>query len=248
MGTAGSPRETWGVLGGMGPLASVEFVKTIYEFASAGQAEQQMPVVFLLSDPTFPDRTAQILDGDHRKLLNHLADRLEVFHRLEVTNVVICCITIHYLLAYLPGSLRGNIVSLLDVIFEAVLRTKQRQLLLCTRGTQQAGLFQAHPLWPEAKRFLVLPDDHDQDQIHRMIYEIKRGMIVESHCALLRDLMSKYGLDSFIAGCTEIHVLSRTVAFEEHKEQLRCIDPLSILASRIALGADANADNLQFVE
>ena len=46
-----------GILGGMGPLASAEFLKTIYEYGTR-DLEQRSPACILYSDPTFPDRTS----------------------------------------------------------------------------------------------------------------------------------------------------------------------------------------------
>jgi len=40
----------------MGPLASAEFLTSIYEL-SLGRTEQNMPRLCLVSDPTVPDRT-----------------------------------------------------------------------------------------------------------------------------------------------------------------------------------------------
>ena len=42
-----------GILGGMGPLASAEFLKTLYE-CFPYEREQDAPVCLLVSDPTFP--------------------------------------------------------------------------------------------------------------------------------------------------------------------------------------------------
>src|SRR5689334_6778827 len=55
-------REVWGVLGGLGPLASAEFLATIYEHADASE-EQRLPAVLLFSDPAIPDRTEALLCG-----------------------------------------------------------------------------------------------------------------------------------------------------------------------------------------
>lgn len=52
-----------GVLGGMGPLASAEFVNTVYRL-NMTEPEQQAPALVLRSDPSIPDRTAAILSGD----------------------------------------------------------------------------------------------------------------------------------------------------------------------------------------
>ena len=52
-------KQVLGVLGGMGGLASAEFVKTVYEISGEGvEQEQAGPVVLMYSDPAFPDRTA----------------------------------------------------------------------------------------------------------------------------------------------------------------------------------------------
>ena len=48
-------KAVWGIMGGMGGLASAEFVRTIYEY-NAREIEQDSPVLILYSDPTFPDR------------------------------------------------------------------------------------------------------------------------------------------------------------------------------------------------
>ena len=54
----------WGILGGMGPLASAEFLTSIYKL-SLGRTEQNMPRLYLVSDPTVPDRTKAILNCEY---------------------------------------------------------------------------------------------------------------------------------------------------------------------------------------
>ncbi|MCB1034320.1 MAG: hypothetical protein KDD47_10865, partial [Acidobacteria bacterium] len=60
-------RPVWGIVGGLGPLASAEFLLTIYE-QYTDVAEQEMPVCLVISDPTFPDRTTRFLAGDFDEL------------------------------------------------------------------------------------------------------------------------------------------------------------------------------------
>src|SRR5215216_3244709 len=106
-------RPVIGVLGGLGPLASAEFLKTIYEYSLAGR-EQESPIVMLLSDPTCPDRTSEFLRQSYDDLLGRLIESLCHLRELGASNVVICCITYHYLLPRLPRELRKRIISLLD--------------------------------------------------------------------------------------------------------------------------------------
>jgi aspartate racemase len=221
-GAAGPGGYTLGVLGGLGPLASAEFLKTIYE-QNRGEYEQSLPRVVLYSDPTFPDRTDALLRGLRTELLERLTAALGVLLAAGASEVAICCITIHHLLPELPRELRERVISLVDVIFAEVARQRRRHLLLCTYGSRKLGIFESHGGWPAAEEFVVLPDEADQQSIHAMIYSVKRGDSIESLLPALGALLSKYGADSFIAGCTEIHLLSKRAGYD-------CIDPLLTIA------------------
>src|SRR5829696_1180251 len=227
-------RAPLGVLGGMGPLASAEFLKTIYE-ASVSGPEQSAPGVVLHSDPSMPDRTTSFLNGGTEIVLSRFIDALRALDREGVSKIVVCCITIHYLLPRLPPELRERVVSLLDVISSAITRTPDRHLLLCTTGTRQLRLFETHPDWARMKDRLVLPDDDDQQLIHRTIYQVKQQGDVQILVALVERLLEKYNVASFVAGCTEIHFASKRFAGTADQPQ-RCVDPLLIIANSVARG------------
>jgi aspartate racemase len=75
-----------GVLGGMGGLASAEFVRTVYEISGeVCSREQDAPVVVMYSDPTFPDRTEAFLRGETQPLLNKLIEALELLNSMGAT-------------------------------------------------------------------------------------------------------------------------------------------------------------------
>ena len=222
-----------GILGGLGPLASAEFLKTIYE-CSPRTSEQHWPRVVMYSDPTFPDRTETLLAGLDDLLLEPLVEALGHLERLGANRIVICCVTLHHLLPKLPPSLRTRIWSLLDVIFAKVIESEERHLLLCSSGTRQLGIFQLHPQWKAAQDFLILPDDDDQQLIHGLIYRIKKNDDVPQLIPIIETLLSKYAVNSFIAGCTEIHLLAKH--FRSTPGVIRergCIDPLSIIAREV---------------
>src|SRR5437867_1665942 len=143
-------RPILGVLGGMGALASAEFLKSIYESCS-GRAEQDSPVVAVYSDPAFPDRTESFILGAEDEMLERLLDALARLRRVGASRMVLCCMTIHYLLPRLPLEMRGQIISLLDVIFAEVQRSPERHLLICSTGTRNLKLFENHPSWDLAK-------------------------------------------------------------------------------------------------
>ena len=227
-------RQLWGIVGGMGPLASAEFVKTIYELCPEDQ-EQLAPSLILWSDPRIPDRTDCILDGRQDLLLEKLTEGLERLVACAVTDIVICCVTIHQVTDMLPRALRSRIISLPDVIFEAVLDNHMRYLLLCTNGTRKVGLFERHRLWGSTHGRIVLPSERDQELIHKLIYRIKRCQHCAQDVEFLSELVRNYKVDSFIAGCTEIHVLVRDYGLARGFAQAGpCLDPLMVVAGMIS--------------
>lgn len=205
-------------------MASAEFLKTVYEYG-IGENEQDAPVVFMYSDPTFPDRTDSFLAGESELLLERLTEALQCLADAGASRFVICCMTIHHLLPSLPVHLSARVISLLDVIFSNLEREPRRHLLLCSNGTRELELFQQHAQWEKHKSQIVLPDDDDQNKIHReLIYPIKKHPDFRRLKPLLETLLQRYEVDDIIAGCTEIHVLAK------HVDGYGCLDPLTIIA------------------
>lgn len=224
----------FGILGGMGALASAEFVKTIYE-GGVRHREQEAPRIILYSDPTFPDRTEALLAGQEEEVLDRLINVLCQLRELGAAVLVLCCVTIHHLLARLPVDLRDRVVSVLDILFAQLRAAQGSHLLICSRGSRDLRIFEKHPEWRQACDRVVLPDEGDQALIHGdLIYAVKRNVELDDLAALLGSLVVKYRADGFIVGCSEVHVLAkhllRTV---DSRRRCGCVDPFMALARQI---------------
>ncbi|MBW4570977.1 MAG: amino acid racemase [Tolypothrix carrinoi HA7290-LM1] len=235
-----------GIVGGMGPLASAEFIKTIYEH-NLGEREQEAPLVILYSDPTFPDRSEVLLKGEYSLLLEHLTNALYQLCELQVSKIVICCITSHYLLPQLPSHLKERLISLIDIILNEVLERKENHLLLCTNGTRKLKIFQNNSLWELAEKRIVLLDEKDQDTIHKTIYQIKNhAYSPQSALTFLESLMKKYKTDCLIAGCTEIHLLNKYFISQGNSSNHIFLDPLTVVAQKLRSTVLNTQDNKQY--
>lgn len=223
-------KAVWGIVGGMGGLASAEFARTIYEY-NARESEQDSPVLILYSDPTFPDRTQAFFANAQESVSELLADRLEKLYQLGATRVVLCCVTLHYTLPKLPTPLRSGIISLIDVTLSGVLKAQRRQLLLCSNGTRAARIFQEHEHWPRAADYIVWPDEADQRLIHRMLYQYKLADHAQPLIPHLAYLLNKYQVDSFVAGCSELHMAAKYLL--RHQPGYEFIDPLMEIARNL---------------
>jgi aspartate racemase len=225
--------DSLGILGGMGPLASAEFLKTIYEF-NISSSEQDSPACVLYSDPSVPDRTEAILNGSDDLILERLTEALEKLCQFNVGKIVITCVTSHHLLPRIAPHLTENIISLVDLTLQEVLGRQTRCLLLCTNGARRKRVFQQHRQWSEVERYVVLPNDDDQVAIHSLIYRLKQNGSIKDAIHCLSGILKKYELDSFIAGCTEIHLLTKyLMSGESRSREYGVIDPLMTLAKNL---------------
>jgi aspartate racemase len=216
----------------MGPLASAAFVRTIYA-NYRGRAEQEAPIVLLYSNPKVGDRTKTFLSGgDYRALLDELETGLSSLVQQGATELVMCCVTAHYLFDKIALPLRTRLVSLLDVIFQEIQNTHQRCLLACTTGTRRLELFQKHPSWKLVKQRVCLPTDSEQEKLHDCIYAVKRNHDTQELAELLRSVSRAHAVDAVIAGCTELHLLSKACAGPNVlNQEVSIIDPLVAIAA-----------------
>jgi aspartate racemase len=164
-----------------------------------------------------------------------LVEALNLLRDAGASEIVICCVTIHYLLPRLEADLRRLITSMLDVIFSDVKQSNQRHLLICSAGTRKLKLFESHDDWEVSSKAFVLPDLADQERIHRdLIYPIKRNANIRDLFRLLETFLEKYGVSSFVVGCSEIHLLAkRFLADGRYRDRYDCIDPFTSVVRRI---------------
>jgi aspartate racemase len=219
-----------GILGGMGPLASAEFLGTIYRL-NVAEAEQDTPNCILLSDPTFPDRTEAILAGSTEILAKRLEEALQTLVDLRADVIIIACITVHHVLPQVPARLRERVLSLLDLVVDEVLTAPRPRLLLATNGTRVARIFESHERWREIEPWIVFLGDEDQNDLHTCVYRLKAGVPGESSVAWLKGLRKLYGIEGFVFGCTELHLLHRYLVQEALGD---VIDPLWIAARNLS--------------
>lgn len=224
--------KTLGILGGMGPLASLAFLRTIYECNLNGASEQAYPSIVLHSLSSVPDRTGSLLNNGGKDLEDSLVRNLTVLNASGVSRIVICCFTSHTLIGRLPKEMTEKIVSLVDLTARELMVRKEKALLLASLGSYRRHLFRSTPDAIMAKDYIVEPEEKDKEFIHGLIYEyLKAGKDASSVYTAVRELLDKYGLSSFIAACTEFHILSRYID-ENRLPGISFVDPLFTIARR----------------
>jgi aspartate racemase len=197
-----------GVLGGMGPLATADFMRQLARLTLAS-CDQDHYRSLIVSNPRLPDRSQAIL-GHGASPLSGLLEGIALLERNGVDVIVIPCNTAHYWLPELEAATRVPILS----IFEAVRRDLERLQInsgaigiLGTPGTIRSGIYQRHLA---AAGFAALePDDEAlATYVEPAIRAIKAGQIEAATRLAYRAIeqLEAHGAAAIVLGCTELPI------------------------------------------
>lgn len=203
--------KTIGILGGMGPLATVDLYRKIVLLTKADCDNAHLRV-YIDGNAQIPDRTAAILSGG----ADPVPEMLSALRHLEACGadcIIMPCNTAHY---FLPRLQRETAIPFISMPAETA-RACARQYpgktacILATRGTLASGLYNA-ALESEGVSYL-LPDEGQRDVLMYAIYDCVKGgkpleTVREPMEALLGELSQK-GADYFILGCTELPIVAQ---------------------------------------
>lgn len=230
------PSRIVGILGGMGPDATVDFYAKLVRATPASRDQEHLRVV-IWADPTVPSRQDALLSGgeDPGPWLEAGVQHL-ISCGAEI--LVVPCNTVH---AFLPAVVAGKDVeflSIIDVTVDAVLAAHATGGvgLLATNGALASGLYQA--ALQAAGLQVVLPADSSQRAIAQVIHTVKAGEDKERARQTLTSLLTELqnqGVSTVIAGCTELSVL-----LGDMNMAVRVIDPSEALARKAVERARSN--------
>lgn len=192
-----------GVLGGMGPAASAEFLRILAAKAPA-KIDQEHPIVYMISDSLIPDRSSAIL-GHGEDPSERLKQDLQALENMGADLLAVPCNTAHYFIDRFRGELT---VPLVHIIEETVLAAKRLNpegcWMLSTVGTQRSGLYQqyaeniGYKLW--------IPGADVTIRAQESINMVKAGKMSEAG-AIMRDLVLELWQEKdmpIMAACTEL--------------------------------------------
>jgi aspartate racemase len=219
-------KATIGILGGMGPLATVDFLGKLVERTPAARDQEHVPVV-VYSVPQIPDRSASILGGTESPLPAMRAGILTL-ERAGARAIAIACNTAHYWFDDLSRECRVPLLHIADCACAALGSGVANVGLLATRGTLAAGFYQQR-LISRGYRCLISRQDEIDTWVNPGIGLVKAGNI-QGGGALLRQALAalfERGAQRVILACTEIPpALDRVAA----PQLSHCIDATAALA------------------
>ena len=214
-----------GVLGGLGPAATVDFLDKLIRLTPATCDQEHLPVI-VANLPQVPDRTSAII-GNGADPLPALLAGIDVLNQAGVGVIAIPCNSSHHWYAQIAAHSRAPMLHIAHACVAAVPPAPSaRVAVLATRGTLTSGFYQA--LLGERGIKALVPDAATgQDDIDACIRAIKAGDMAAGTAAFNRALapLAAAGATAAILGCTELPIAARAAA----------PTPLTLIDSTLAL-------------
>lgn len=201
---------TLGVLGGMGPAASVAFLQCLINATPAARDQEHIPVI-MSSIPQVPDRTQALL-GIGPSPLPMLLDGIARLEAAGADIFVMPCNTAHVWFNEVKAATSLPGISMIDSTVDALLNNGRKRVgLLATQGTYQSQLY----LNALAKVGItcICPSLNHQTKLMQGILAIKSNQYL-SGIDLVTDALAELitnQADAIILGCTELSLISQAL-------------------------------------
>ncbi len=221
------PEKIIGILGGMGPEATVDLFHKIIKFTPAEKDQDHLRII-IDNNPKIPDRTAAIL-GRGEDPFPALQESARNLGKTGADFIVVACNTAHYYISQIQESVN---IPILNMIEETAKETQQiipqikKVGLLASIGTYKTEIYHKH--FKKYNIEVISPEENDREGVMKIIYAVKAGNLsndVKGNIYKVAQKLINKGAEAIIAGCTEIPLI-----LKEGDISIPVIDPTQVLA------------------
>jgi aspartate racemase len=221
------PEKIIGILGGMGPEATIDLFYKIIKFTPAEKDQDHLRII-IDNNPKIPDRTAAIL-GKGEDPLPALQETARNLEKAGADFIIIPCNTAHYYISQIQESVN---IPILNMIEETAKETQQiiyqikKVGLLASIGTYKTEIY--HQQFKKFNIEVIYPEEKDKEEVMKAIYAVKAGDLsneVKGNILKIAQKLIDKGAEVIITGCTEIPLI-----LKEGDVSVPLIDPTQILA------------------
>lgn len=201
-----------GVIGGLGPMATVYFARLVIEMTDASTDQEHLKTI-IYSAPDIPDRTDYILGKSDRSPVPGIVEAGLALKNAGADVIAIPCVTAHCFHTEIEKAIGLRTLNALEETAKTLKNEGVRCVgLAATEGTVKSGVFQkvfeAHGIWT------VTPSPEGQQRVNDLIYkQVKKTLPPDPALffAVKKELADK-GAEAMVLGCTELSLIKRDIA------------------------------------
>lgn len=220
--------KTLGVIGGMGPLATVKLFEKLVLLTDA-QSDQEHLHIIIDNNTLIADRSAYILVGgeDPRRELINSARKLQ---DMGADFLIMPCNTAHLFYDEIVDNIKIPFLNMIEETAKYILEYHKgiKDIgLLATDGTYNTKVYDK--IFNKYGINIIIPSVEKRAYIMEFIYNIKKGIHQENldgYYEAMEEIRSQ-NVDIFIVGCTEI-----SVALKLYNLKGNYIDAMDVVAKK----------------
>lgn len=224
-----SNHTLYGIIGGMGPVTSAEFLNDIYSQCKGKYiSEQDYPRIIMVSDSQAPDRLQSYTNDNFFTLKNYLEETITKLHLFGVNKIMICCLVAHACLSKMPHALTRNIISMTDLLEEKITEVNKKAILLST------GMFYELNLLNKVN--IIYIEDNEINKINLFIYKLKTSNDHNDYFEFIdfvENLLNKHQCNSVVFACSDLHLINRFIRSNKLQISFEIIDAMDLASSYI---------------
>ena len=214
-------RKILGVLGGMGPLATCEFLRGIVDLTAAARDQDHLDVL-VYSHATLPNRTAAILTGQTESLIDRLTKDAAMLEQNGAGVLAVPCNTSHVFYDQIQAAVQIPVIHIVRETIGA-LEGARTVGVLATEGTVKTEIYGLEGA--KAGIRVLYPSPEVQHKVTDIIERIKRGERMDTWMlrTVAEELLNN-GCQRVILACTEL-----SCAVRNGPREPRFVDAMDVL-------------------
>jgi len=221
--------KTVGIIGGMGPAATLDLFNKILK-ATPAKRDQDHIHIIIDNFPQIPDRTAFLL-GKGENPLPYILKSVRTLERANVDVLCMPCNTAHYFVEDIRKATPLPFISIIESTLNEIrsrFKNSKNIGLLATDGTIIGRVY--HNIFEVEGDKIITPLEEKQHEVMKIVYSIKAGKMEENVQTFeeIIEHMKFLGSEVVILGCTELPIL-----LKYFKPSIPVIDATSCLAKEI---------------
>jgi len=227
MQSAGNDK-TVGILGGMGPEATVDLMQRIITLTPATDDIDHIHCL-IDNNPKIPSRIKALIDQDGTNPEPCLIAMARGLEQSGADFLAIACNTAHYYFKAIENAVDIPVINMIDEVLLTLLNHNKPQQIavLASTAVQITKLYENK--FAAANIEVIYPDPEQQNQLFNIIKAVKAGKtgieVVQSYQDIADHLKTK-NIDTAIVACTELSTLNID-------SNITLIDAADILAKAI---------------
>lgn len=221
--------KTVGIIGGMGPDATVELMRRVIASTPAKDDADHIHMI-VDNNPKVPSRIKALIEGTGENPGPCIADMAKRLANAGADFLVIPCNTAHYYYPYASEAVTVPVVNLIDLTVSTILADldKPRRIgMLASPALRLVGVFdqafRGHAIE------VIYP--HSEDRLLGIIKAVKAGRAGASDEAALNTVAEELrtkAVDCLVIACTELSVIAACL-----RSNLPVFDTLTILSDEV---------------